>query len=689
MAKRIQQTQRAHRLGSACREEITRAEGTEGGDLDANRQTAMDYYHGRLPALGVDDDPAAKTSATRFTSRDVSQMVNAIGAQLTPMLTVGCAVTFLANGAADAESAKAESDAVSTVIFEHNQGGLAIKEAIRDALIQRNGVLKVCMEETQQTARIPFDPETIAPAELAMLLIPGAPNEERVLEESAVKITLTERRFTFHAVPIENMLWRANWPSRDVETMPFIGERVYYTRSDLIEMGVSKRTAEALPSTDSYPSQDARNRDGQPAFEAATRDQDVIECHECYLLMDSDGDGISERHKILLAGEDIVLQEEVVSYVPYAVGCVLMTAHRLTGESIFDHMRQIQDGKTHVSRAWFNNLSMANAPRIVLNENETDLDDVLNWDRFSPIRSRNPGNVVQFGFTDTGPSNLAALQYLDQRRTESGGAALDMLGPQMQIAGETAHGIERQYGAKELMVADYADCFAQTAIRRAFLLMHQLLRTGSNTPIEMEISDQWVQVDPTTWPARTRAKVTAGMSVGQRSHIQTTLAQGLQLHLGMQQQGKAGILSDDQTVYRSLCRWYELAGIEDPDSFWVDPSSPQAMQAAQQMQQQAAQQAQMMQRQQETLMASQLQLAMDQIAADLQKHREQIAADMQKHREEMRFKYFDANLDAEVAEAKIVGDATLQLEKQRNETADRRAGERAARGSARPERGAA
>ncbi|WP_425044056.1 portal protein [Primorskyibacter sp. S87] len=662
----IQQSQTDYRLGSAIREELTRAEGYDGNELDANRQKSMNYYFARPRG----DEIAGRS---QMISPDVSQMVNAVSAQLLPMLTTDASVTFKASGADDAESAKAESLAVSDQIMEHNEGFMCIQEAIRDALLSRNGVVKVDVEDDVQTLTITV-PDNASDAEVAILLVPAAPNETREINEAGnkIKVTRVNRSFTIASPPIEHMVWRANWPSRDLEQVPFIAERVYYTRSDLVELGVSKKTADALPSMDSERHTDtSRNRSTQPAFEAATREMDVIECYWAYILYDSDNDGIAERHKVLLAGEDIVLSDEVVEWVPYAIGSCYITAHRLTGESLADHTYYVQDGKTWVLRQWMDNLAFVNHGRVVYHPTETNGRDVNSKILNHPIRSNNPANVHQFTYQDTGPSNLAALKYYDERRTESGGAALDQLGANMQIAGETAHGVERQYAAKELMVAMFAANFAETVLKPLWLCMHKTMRTFANAPIEMEISDQWVTVDPTQWPERKRAKVTAGLSVGQRMHIQNSLQQSIQIHMAAQQQGKTGILSDDQTLYRTLTRWLQLAGVEDPDSFWIDPSSPQAQQAAQQMQAMAQQQQQQQQQMQETVYASQLQLEADKLAAE-----------MQRFREEIQFKREEAALKAEIEEAKIVGNATTELEKQQNEILNRENSNREASASA-------
>ena len=94
-------------------------------------------------------------------------------------------------------------------------------------------------------------------------------------------------------------------------------------------------------------------------------------------------------------------------------------------------------------------------------------------------------------------------------------------------------------------------------------------------------------------------------------------------------------------------------GLENVEQYWIDPDSKEAKQAAQAKEQQAqqAQQAQMQAMQQQT----QVQQQIFALQAQLDKY---------KHDTELVFKFAKERLDAEIEEAKLVGSATLDLERQ-------------------------
>ena len=66
---------------------------------------------------------------------------------------------------------------------------------------------------------------------------------------------------------------------------------------------------------------------------------------------------------------------------------------------------------------------------------------------------------------DLGPSSIALLNYMDSVRSERGGASLDLQAAQLQVAGETAHGIERQFTSKEALARLITRTLAETMLR--------------------------------------------------------------------------------------------------------------------------------------------------------------------------------------------------------------------------------
>ena len=626
-------------IADACREEISK---TEDSELSSAREKALKYYN----AEPRGDEVAGRSAVI---STDVADAIGAIMAQILPMISTDAVCEFEPNDEQDVESARAESLAVNKIMLEQNGGTMELEQSLQDALLLRNGVCKVWFED--EVTRNRFDTTGLEDIEIATLLSNADPDDERTYDEEKDQIVSvrTTREFKFASVDITQFMYRSNWHNYELDECPFVAERVYLTRSDLVKRGISKAVAYGLPASESDTEGDnqARNRSYDQG-RAASRDQDRIECHECYILFDQDGDGISERVRVLLGSENYPLEVEEVDVVPYAVGAVLLNAHRLTARSVPDAICQIQDIKTASLRQWIDNLTICNNSRLIFNDAETNLADVLDSKPGGGVRSRNPQNVFPVPYVDTGASNNQLLAYMNEQRSEAIGAALEMQQGVMQLQNVAASAIERQYTSKELMVALMAKNFADTLIRRAWKLMHNMISKHANKPMWMQVSEQWVEVDPREWPERDRLNVKAGLTIGQRSHAQTALSQAIQLQIAAMGQGMNGVLADATTLYRTYTDLLGMAGIENPSVYAIDPSSPAAQAAAQAQAQQGQAQAQA---QQQMLMA-QLQVLQGQTT---QKAEEAKAKN--------DFDYWNAALEAEIEQAKIVGHATLELER--------------------------
>ena len=637
--------ERREYLASVCQNELHRAEGGEQDAVQGARAEALRYYFGRPRGDEIDGRSAS-------ISMDVADMVNATLAMLVPMLSTDAVVEFEPLGEEDETQAKAESDVVNSVVIEDNHGFIEIQEAVKDALLLKNGCMKVRMEERETQQR--FDVSQASREELAALEMQLQPNQVAAMNEDASTLTVTtvQTRFEVGAVPIENISYQSGYIG-DLQQIRFFAERVRYTRSDLIEMGIPKKIVDRVqPHTDTHThAERERDQSWHERFIAETRDQDIIDCHECWLRVDLDGDGISERYRVLVANKHVCLEYELVDLLPYSMGSPFINPHRLTGESLYDHLKATQDVKTALTRQFLDNVATMNNGRYAYDPSRTDEKDVMSPVAGGGIRSRDPqAAIVPIMVPDVTSGILQALQYEDKRRSERGGASLDMLTADAQLVGETAHGIERQYASREALSAMMARNLSETLIRGIYLLTHEFLRRYATEPFQVRINGQFQMVDPSQWPQRSRVNVKTGMSPGERGHLQNVLGQHIQLQAQAMSQGMMNVLASPKTIYRTSMDWLRVAGVDNPERLAIDPESPEAQQAAA-AQQQSAQAAN---EKQDGLVQTQLQL-----------EQARIAEDARQHDAEMRHKYYDTDMDAEIAEAKIAGKGVIDLEKQR------------------------
>jgi hypothetical protein len=648
MAKDRKRDMRA--LRAALRDEIQQSEGYDSDALGSNRKQALDYYYGR------DSAAPPVPGRSKVQSLDVADMVESIMSQLLPAISQESPILFPPMSEEDEDQAQQESEAVNYLIMEKNRGYCLFASAIKDALLLRNGITKVYIDETVDTMTNRYEMLSVeALAAFQMMDDPavevdvsGVEQNEDGSYKATIKITTTDKQLKVSAVDPTQFLITQNHDSIYLDDCPFVAERGYPTRSELVERGYDKKAVYELAAItyDDDQAQIARNRnqdyDNQPTDVSMER----IETFYCYYRYDFDGDGVAELRYIVMADSEI-LSNEPADFIPYASGTPILQPHRFNGLSIFDKLKEVQDTKTQALRQYIDNIYSSNNARIVAVPGAVDFDDLSNSRPGGIIKAETTDAVMPLPFADTGASSQALLDYMDKVRSERGGASLDLQGAEAQIVGETAHGIERQYTAREQLAAMMCRTLAETLIASTYLNCHRAARLYLDQPVQFKAGATWLQTQSNQWPERSYVKVKPGLSTSERMQK----SQALQGIIALQQQlmagGMGGILTDQDNLHNALQDLTRAAGLDSPQRYWIDPQSPEAQQAAAQLAEQNRQ-------------TQQAQMAQAQMQSDVMAL--QAAFEKYKHDSELALEYYKEQLGAEIEEAKILGKATADLQ---------------------------
>jgi len=628
--------------------ELVKSRGYEDDEISGNRQRAMDYYLGRRRG----DETVGNATVQ---SLDVQDAVNATSATLSPMMKATL-VEFVPDSEEDEPEAQLESD-FCMYIADKSNAYREFSNAAFDALLQANGWLKVYVDEDLKTWEREYEglPE-IAVAEAVEPSCPGdvveivSKSQEDGLYNLTVRHSVNSKRLVIKAVPPEYMLFAPSHMSMDLQDIRFIAERKLMMRSELIEMGLDKTLVMELPHINTENWQSAYQRQlGVDMRVSGEQDAtEVVECFECYMQLDVEGKGETSLYRVWLAGHggSTLLDYEKARFIPYCTGSALPMPHRLTGLSMYDLLKEVQDTKTPILRQWLDNHRNANQSRVGAVEGQVNMQDLVSPRPGGAVRMRSPDAVVPLGFNDVGPSCQNALAYMDQVRSERAGAAIDMNAGEMQIAGASATAAANEYSNKERMSAFYCRNVVESLVRGAYLLIHEALRTYFDEDMSAKLRGKWAQTNPRKWVPRRNVRVVGGLSDSERRDKLNGYNALIQYQTMAMQAGLSGELVNGDGIYAALADWQRMANLGEVEEYWVNPGSDEARQAAQAKQQQAQEQA----KQQEAL-----QKRMFDQEQQLKRYM---------HDSELRFKYYDAQLDAEVKEAEMVADATLELEKQ-------------------------
>ena len=277
--------------------EIDTAYGADSGELSHQITEAMDYYHGE--PFGNEED-----GKSQVISRDVMDVIEWVMPSLMRIFASNeRAVVFDPLQPGDEDAAKQETDIINHVFYKENDGFLNLYTFFKDALLSKNGIMKIWWSPEEETEREEY--KGLTENELNVLL--GNPDvdpieheEENGLHDITILRVKNNGSARVEPIPPEEFLISKDADSLDPKTARFTCHRSLKTQTELIEMGFPKKKVKDLPSWDGVDlnfndikiardvlDEDTFNRDSN---HEATRQ---IEVHECYYKVDFDGDGVA------------------------------------------------------------------------------------------------------------------------------------------------------------------------------------------------------------------------------------------------------------------------------------------------------------------------------------------------------------------------------------------------------------
>jgi len=638
------------------RREVEAAQGYDSDVLSTKRERALDYYNGRMTA--------AAEGRSNMVSFDVADTVHALLAQIIPIFQSSI-IEFSPESEEDEPQAQLESDFVRWQL-EKSGGYKILSEAAHDALLIANGWIKVYVDEK-------VDVETelygdLDPVQLQSLQIPNTQGQTVTIKEVdtgyEVRRETIVRELKVDCISPDVMLFSSSADQFDFEELRFVGERVLYTSSELKEMGVSDMDISSIPESedDYWPAIRAREgiyQDSNGQELGGSQDAEVLrECFDVYMRIDLNENGTSELRHITIGG-NVLIENEPAECIPYATGSPVPMPHRVQGTGMFELMCQVQDAKTHTLRQYMDNLAVMNGSRLGAVEGQVNMDDLTNGRINGVVRMRSPDAILPLPAADIGQQAITGLNYLDQQRSQRGGASVDLGDADRQLMQSSATAAGAATESAEKMAGWYCTNLVQTLLANTHKLIHKKLRYEMPGKASAKIRGKWTETDPGEWKERKHVDVTAGMTSSERSRKKQDLSMVIQMQQQALQAGAGGIITDMSKIYNASADLIRMMDAGAPEEYLIDPRSEEAQQAGQQ----AAQQAQQQQQQAD---------AMQQEIIGVEKAK--VAQDKYKTDKEIEFKYFDARLDAEIKEAEITTDAILETEKNANvqQTADSR-----------------
>ena len=601
-------------------------------------------------------------------------------------------VRFEPKAPGDEEAAKQATEYCNWVLMNDNPGFEVFATWFKDALLQKNGIVKVWWNDETDVIKEKY--KNLSEEELTLLLSDGqmevvSQSQEQIGEvpsmtpdpmtgqpvQTLVPIfsyNVTVKKINKKgSVKVENVPpeeFLISKKARRIDESPFVAHRKLTTRSELIAMGFKADEIESLPMFDDLtftPERVARFPNGeQPDDPSLDTSMDEIETFECYIRTDYDGDGIAELRRVFYAGGTI-LENEEADFIPFCSVCPIPMPHKFFGHSLADRVTDIQKIKTTITRQMLDNLYLSNNARMAVVDGQVNLDDMLTVTPGGIVRVKNSAAITPLAVPLVAGQAFPMLGYMDEVQQKRTGVTQTSQGLDPNILqNTTATAIAMMQNAGAAKVELIARIFAETGVKDLFRRILHLVCKYQDKQRIVRMRGKFVPIDPREWSNEYDISINVGLGTGNREQQMAMTAAVLQKQ--EQLLGTMGMSNPfvSPAQYRNtLGRFIESAGFKDTNEFFreITPEIEQQILAPQQPQPDPATAAIMQQAQAQIEIdrakaLNDISIAKGKAEAQIQLEREKAAAQLQLKTTEFQA---EAQLKAAKVGAELTGDIRI------------------------------
>jgi len=564
------------------------AYGVNDSALSNDRAEAIDYYLGQ--PFGNEEE-----GRSQVVSYDVQDTIESALPQLLKVFVAGDKVVqFDPKGPEDQEAADQETDYVNHVVMEKNEGFKVFYVWFKDALLSKNGYVKVYAEEEEEEEE--YEYKGLSDAQLQML---ASDEKTEVLEHTAypdpsinmdviyqqaamngvdpatvmqpmlhdVKLKVTEDKtdIKIQNVAPENMMISIEVSGPNLQDATFVQHREVMQLASIAE--AFDKPLEYIKSVmadlrDTFEEESNARDIYDEEYDRAIAPAEAL-VKDTYIKLDG------ERYRVVVLGNTILYKEKC-EYVPFACITPMIMPHRHIGRSYADLTMDIQLIKSTLIRGQLDNMYLANNGRYAISD-RVNLDDMLTSRPGGIVRVEgDPGSgIMPLSHPPLPASSFGMVEYMDSMKEKRTGITAYNQGLDSNSLNKTATGVAQIMNASQQRIELVARTFAETGVKELFKLVHHLVRTTLTKPDIIRLRNKWVEVDPREWKARKDLSISVGLGAGNKDQQLVHLTSILQ----MQKEAIAVGLTNPEKIYNALAKLTQNAGFKNPEEFWVNPAN--------------------------------------------------------------------------------------------------------------------
>jgi hypothetical protein len=478
--------------------------------------------------------------------------------------------------------------------MEKNEGFKVFYVWFKDALLSKNGYVKVYSEEEEEVEE--YEYKGLTDAQLQMLAsdektevlehtgypdpsinmdalyqqammngVDPATIMQPMLHDVKLKVTESKTEIYIDNVAPENMMISVEVSGPNLQDATFVQHREVMQLASIAE--AFDKPLEYIKSIMS---------DIRDTFEEESNARDIYDEEYDRAIAPEEGlvkdtyiklDG--ERYRVVVLGNTILYKEKC-EYVPFACITPLIMPHRHIGRSYADLTMDIQLIKSTLIRGQLDNMYLANNGRYAISD-RVNLDDMLTSRPGGIVRVEgDPGSgIMPLSHPPLPASSFGMVEYMDSMKEKRTGITAYNQGLDSNSLNKTATGVAQIMNASQQRIELVARTFAETGVKELFKLVHHLVRTTLTKPDIIRLRNKWVEVDPREWKARKDLSISVGLGAGNKDQQLVHLTSILQ----MQKEAIAVGLTNPEKIYNALAKLTQNAGFKNPEEFWVNPAN--------------------------------------------------------------------------------------------------------------------
>ena len=676
MAEKITEEELVGRI----RDEITDSLGYMGDTISSQREKAMEYYYG----LPFGNEVEGRSQYVDTTVQDTIEWIKP--ALMRVFASGDQMVKFSPHGPEDVAMSEQATDYVNYVFTKDNPGWEILYSWFTDALLSKNGIVKVWWDEYSNEEREEYhgltamefeallsDPsveviehteytdteyeaeeaEEIPPLPTAAAAAPAAPMAAvgEVLNDVVIKRKEHTGKIKIENVPPSEFL--ISREAKSIQEARFVCHRVRKTLSELREMYPDEKfDVQDLGGGED----DAFSNEREARFDfdissgfsfGETEREEALRTYwlnESFLLTDYDGDGITELRKVCTVGDYVLANDEIDS-IPFVSITPIKIPHKFFGLSIADLVMDLQLMRSTLMRNLMDNMYNQNFGRYAVLEGQANLDDLLTQRPGGVVRVKTPNAITPLATPALEPYTFQMLEYLDGVRESRAGVSRMSQGMNENAltSHTTATAVNAVMSAAQSRVELIARNFAETGVKDLMITIYELLHKNQDKQRVVMLRNEWVPVRPDVWNDKFDCTVSVALGQGNKDQQMMHLSQMLSF-AGEAMKGGLRIVTE-QNMYNLGASLVKAMGFQNVNDFLTDPSQVPPQQEGPSPEQQAKLMEAQVKKQELEIKAAEVQIKAQKIQQEYQK----LAVDSKLKQEEL-------NLEREQNRAVAIGE---------------------------------